>query len=93
MWVNKVAHTHIHTPNHTGTTEQAKDARSTWKSSPKNFEGNSFPAKLASPRENKGQQVVYRSLYSNPRANEAQLASFIGKNMSLVEAGMENTKE
>ena len=27
MWVNKVAHIHVHIPNHTGTTEQAKDAR------------------------------------------------------------------
>ena len=32
-----------------------------------------------------GLQIVYRSLYSNPRADEVKLASFIGKNMSAVE--------
>ena len=38
-----------------------------------------------SPGKNMGLQIVYRSLYSNPRADEVKLASFIGKNMSAVE--------
>ena len=38
-----------------------------------------------------GLQIVYRSLYSNPRADEVKLASFIGK--KHVIGGMENTTE